>query len=131
MLGLGMLSPTFAVMVIGDDVQPRHAHDHAGHAVHRHVPVRSKSTAQDWSVSAFSLAGSVVAFVLSFWASIICTCPIRRVYHGTVFYVFAAFAMGLMKKGKQEVRRSSLFSESAMRLLRAGRSQRREGLRFL
>jgi MFS family permease len=108
MLGLGLLSPTFAVMVIWMMMYSL--------GTHMIMPVTpsigmSLSDPKSYgdrlgSVSAFTLAGSVASYVFVFLGFNYLHLSYQAAFiTGTVFYVFAAFAMGLMKKGKPQVRK--------------------------
>lgn len=108
MLGLGLLSPSFALMIIWLMMYSL--------GTHMIMPVTpsigmSLSNQESYgarlgTVSAFSLSGSIIAYVYIFLGFNFMHMTYQTAFiTGTVFYVFAAFAMGLMKKGGPEVRK--------------------------
>ena len=108
MLGLGMLSPTFALMIIWMMM-----YSLGTHMVMPVTPSIGMSLSNQESfgarlgtISAFGLTGSIIAYVYIFvgFNFIHITYQVAFVT-GTIFYVFAAFAVGMMKKGQPEVRK--------------------------
>ncbi len=108
MLGLGMLSPTFALMIIWMMM-----YSLGTHMVMPVTPSIGMSLSNQESfgarlgtISAFGLTGSIIAYVYIFvgFNFIHMTYQVAFVT-GTIFYVFAAFAVGMMKKGQPEVRK--------------------------
>ena len=108
MLGLGTLSPTFALMIIWMMMYSL--------GTHMIMPVtpsigmalsnQESFGARLGTVSAFSLSGSIIAYVYIFLGFNFIHMTYQTAFiTGTVFYVFAAFAVGMMKKGGPEVRK--------------------------
>ncbi len=108
MLGLGMLSPTFALMIIWMMMYSL--------GTHMAMPVtpsigmslsnQGSFGARLGTVSAFGLSGSIVAYLYIFLGFNFMHMTYQTAFlTGTVFYVFAAFAVGMMKKGGPEVRK--------------------------
>lgn len=103
MLGLGLLSPTFAFMIIWMMM-----YSLGTHMVMPVTPSIGMSLSNQKSfgarlgtVSAFSLSGSIVAYVFIFLGFNFMHMTYQTAFiTGTVFYVLAALAMGLMKKGE-------------------------------
>jgi MFS family permease len=108
MLGLGLLSPTFALMIIWMMM-----YSLGTHMVMPVTPSIGMSLSNQESfgarlgtVSAFSLSGSIIAYVFIFLGFNFMHMTYQTAFvTGTVSYVFAAFAMGLMKKSGPEVRK--------------------------
>ena len=108
MLGLGMLSPTFALMIIWMMM-----YSLGTHMVMTVTPSIGMSLSNQESfgarlgtVSAFSLTGSIMAYVYIFLGFNFMHMTYQTAFiTGTVFYVFAAFAVGMMKKGEPGVRK--------------------------
>ena len=108
MLGLGMLSPTFALMVIWMMM-----YSLGTHMVMPVTPSIGMSLSNQESfgarlgtVSAFGLSGSILAYVYIFVGFNFMHMTYQVAFvTGTVFYVLAAFAVGMMKKGGPEVRK--------------------------
>ncbi len=108
MLGLGMLSPTFALMIIWMMM-----YSLGTHMVMPVTPSIGMSLSNQESfgarlgtVSAFSLSGSIIAYVYIFIGFNFMHMTYQTAFvSGTVAYVFAAFAVGMMKKGGPEVRK--------------------------
>ena len=108
MLGLGLLSPTFALMIIWLML-----YSLGTHMVLPVIPSIGMSLSNQESfgtrlgtVSAFGLVGSIAAYVFIFlgFNFIHMTYEVAFVT-GTIFYVFAAFTIGLMKKSGPKVRK--------------------------
>lgn len=108
MLGLGLLSPTFAVMIIWMMMYSL--------GTHMTMPVtpsigmslsRQESFgARLGTLSAFGLTGSILAFVFVFLGFHFLSMTYQTAFIvGAVFYVFAALAVGMMKKGEPQARK--------------------------
>lgn len=108
MLGLGILSPSFALMIIWMMM-----YSLGTHMVMPVTPSIGMSLSNQESfgsrlgtVSAFSLSGSIVAYVYIFLGFNFIHMTYQTAFiTGTVFYIFAAFSMGLMKRGASETRK--------------------------
>lgn len=108
MLGLGMLSPTFALMIIWMMM-----YSLGTHMVMPVTPSIGMSLSNQESfgarlgtISAFGLSGSIIAYVYIFLGFNFMHMTYQTAFiTGTVFYVFAAFAAGMMKKGGSGVRK--------------------------
>lgn len=108
MLGLGMMSPTFALMIIWMMM-----YSLGTHMIMPVTPSIGMSLSNQESfgsrlgtVSAFSLSGSIIAYVYIFLGFNFMHMTYQAAFiTGTVFYVFAAFTVGMMKKGEPEVRK--------------------------
>ncbi len=108
MLGLGMLSPTFAIMIIWMMM-----YSLGTHMVMPVTPSIGMSLSNQESfgarlgtISAFGLSGSIIAYVYIFLGFNFMHMTYQFAFvTGTVFYVFAAFAVGMMKKSGPEVRK--------------------------
>lgn len=108
MLGLGMLSPTFALMIIWMMM-----YSLGTHMVMPVTPSIGMSLSNQESfgarlgtISAFGLSGSIIAYIYIFLGFNFMHMTYQTAFiTGTVFYVFAAFAVGMMKKGGPEVRK--------------------------
>ncbi len=108
MLGLGMLSPTFAIMIIWMMM-----YSLGTHMVMPVTPSIGMSLSKQQSfgarlgtVSAFGLSGSILAYVYIFLGFNYLHMTYQMAFvTGTVFYLFAAFSIGMMKKGKRESRK--------------------------
>lgn len=108
MLGLGLLSPTFSVMIIWMMM-----YSLGTHMVMPVTPSIGMSLSRQeafgarlGTVSAFSLSGSIIAYIYIFLGFNFMNMNYQTAFiTGTVFYVFAAFSLGMMKKGKPEVRK--------------------------
>ncbi|MDF2988531.1 MAG: hypothetical protein K0R50_4041 [Eubacterium sp.] len=108
MLGLGMLSPTFAIMIIWMMM-----YSLGTHMVMPVTPSIGMSLSNQESfgarlgtISAFGLSGSIIAYVYIFLGFNFMHMTYQIAFvTGTIFYVCAAFAVGMMKKGKPEVRK--------------------------
>ncbi|RCX17922.1 hypothetical protein DFR58_10690 [Anaerobacterium chartisolvens] len=107
MLGLGILSPTFAFMIIWMMMYSL--------GTHMTMPVTpsigmSLSNQQSFgarlgTVSAFGLSGSILAYIYIFVGFNFMHMTYQTAFiTGTVFYWLAAFAVGIMKKGGTEAR---------------------------
>ncbi len=108
MLGLGLLSPTFAIMIIWMMM-----FSFGTHMVMPVTPSIGMSLSNQESfgarlgtISAFGLTGSIIAYIFIFvsFNFIHITYQIAFIT-GAVFYVFAAFAIGMMKRNGSEVRK--------------------------
>ena len=108
MLGLGLLSPTFSVMIIWMMMYSL--------GTHILIPVTpsigmSLSNMESFgsrlgTVSAFGLFGSIAAYVYIFLGFYFKHMDYKTAFvTGAVSYVLAAFAVGLMKKGAPETRK--------------------------
>lgn len=108
MLGLGLLSPTFALMIIWMMMYSL--------GTHMVMPVTSSigmslSNQESFgtrlgTISAFGLFGSIIAYVYIFLGFNFCHMSYKTAFvTGSVFYVIAAFAVGLMKKSGPEIRK--------------------------
>jgi len=108
MLGLGILSPTFALMIIWMMM-----YSLGTHMVMPVTPSIGMSLSHQKSygarlgtVSAFGLSGSIIAYVYIFIGFNYVHMTYQTAFlTGAVFYVFAAFAVGMMKKGEPQVRK--------------------------
>lgn len=108
MLGLGMLSPTFAIMIIWMMM-----YSLGTHMVMPVTPSIGMSLSNQESfgarlgtISAFSLSGSIIAYVYIFLGFNFMHMTYQVAFvTGTVFYLFAAFAVGMMKKSGPGVRK--------------------------
>ncbi len=108
MLGLGLLSPTFALMIIWLMM-----YSLGTHMIMPVTPSIGMSLSDPESfgsrlgtVSAYGLSGSIVAYVFIFLGFNFMHMTYQTAFvTGTVFYVSAAFAVGLVKRGGPEVRR--------------------------
>lgn len=108
MLGLGLLSPTFAFMIIWMMM-----YSLGTHMVMPVTPSIGMSLSNQESfgsrlgtVSAFGLFGSIVAYIFIFLGFNFMNMNYHTAFvTGAVSYVFAAFAVGMMKKSGPEVRK--------------------------
>lgn len=108
MLGLGLLSPTFAVMIIWMMM-----YSLGTHMVMPVTPSIGMSLSKLGSfgarlgtISAFGLFGSIIAYVFVFLSFHFLNMTYQIAFIiGAVFYVFAALAVGLMKKGEPKARK--------------------------
>ena len=108
MLGLGLLSPTFALMIIWLMM-----YSLGTHMIMPVTPSIGMSLSDQESfgsrlgtVSAYTLSGSIFAYVFVFLGFNFMHMTYKTAFiTGTVFYVSAAFAVGLMKKGGPKVRK--------------------------
>ena len=108
LLGLGLLSPTFAVMIIWMMM-----YSLGTHMVMTVTPSIGMSLSEQGSfgsrlgtVSAFGLCGSIAAYVFIFLGFNFMHMTYQVAFvTGSVFYLFAAFTLGMMKKGKPAVRK--------------------------
>jgi MFS family permease len=108
MLGLGTLSPTFALMILWMMMYSL--------GTHMVMPVtpsigmtlsnQDSYGARLGTISAFGLSGSIAAYIYIFIGFNFMNMSYQTAFiTGTVFYLFAAFAIGLMKKSGPEVRK--------------------------
>ncbi|MDF2513689.1 MAG: hypothetical protein K0S04_3555 [Herbinix sp.] len=108
MLGLGTLSPTFAIMILWMMMYSL--------GTHMVMPVtpsigmtlsnQDSYGARLGTISAFGLSGSIAAYIYIFIGFNFMNMSYQTAFiTGTVFYLFAAFAIGLMKKSGPEVRK--------------------------
>ena len=108
MLGLGTLSPTFALMILWMMMYSL--------GTHMVMPVTpsigmSLSSQESYgsrlgTVSAFGLSGSIAAYIFIFLGFNYMNMSYQTAFiTGTVFYLFAAFSIVLMKKSGPEVRK--------------------------
>lgn len=108
MLGLGLLSPTFALMIIWMMM-----YSLGTHMIMPVTPSIGMTLSKQESfgsrlgtVSAFGLIGSIVAYIFIFLGFNYMHLTYQTSFiTGTVFYLFAAFAIGFMKKSGPEVRK--------------------------
>lgn len=108
MLGLGLLSPTFAFMIIWMMM-----YSLGTHMVMPVTPSIGMSLSNQESfgsrlgtVSAFGLFGSIIAYVFIFLGFHFMNMNYQTAFvTGAISYVFAAFAVGMMKKSGPEVRK--------------------------
>lgn len=108
MLGLGLLSPTFAVMIIWMMMFSLGTHMvmPVTPSIGMSLSKQEAYGARLGTVSAFGLSGSIIAYLFVFLGFNFLHMTYQVAYvTGAVFYVFAAFAIGFMKKGKPEVRK--------------------------
>lgn len=108
MLGLGMLSPTFALMIIWMMMYSLGTHMvmPVSPSIGMSLSNQESFGARLGTVSAFSLSGSIIAYVYIFLGFNFMHMTYQIAFvTGTVFYVSAAFAVGMMKKGSPEVRK--------------------------
>ena len=108
MLGLGLLSPTFSIMIIW-----MMTFSLGTHMIMPMTPSIGMSLSDQKSygarlgtISAFALSGSIVGYIIVFLGFNF----LHMTYQigfltGTFVYVCAAFSVGLMKKGKPSVRK--------------------------
>lgn len=108
MLGFGLLSPTFAIMIIWMMMYSL--------GIHMVMPVtpsigmslsdQGSFGARLGTVSAFGLSGSIVAYVFIFLGFHFMHMTYQTAFvTGAVCYVLAALTLGLMKKGEPMVRK--------------------------
>lgn len=119
MLGLGMLTPVYAVMIIFMMMFSL--------GTHMVMPVTpsigmSLSKPEEFgnrlgTVSAFSLYGTIVAYIFIFVGFNYMHLSYQLSFViAAIFYVIAAFMMGFMKKGKRETRRVKFIFRKQYRL---------------
>ncbi len=108
MLGLGILSPTFAIMIIWMMMYSLGTHMvmPVTPSIGMSLSKQGSFGARLGSISAFGLSGSIIAYVYIFlgFNYLHMTYQVAFVT-GTVFYLCAAFAVGMMKKSEPEVRK--------------------------
>lgn len=108
LLGLGLLSPTFSLMIIWMMMYSL--------GTHMTMPVtpsigmslsnQKSFGARLGTVSAFTLSGSIIAYIYIFLGFHFLHMTYQAAFiTGTVFFVVAAFAVGMMKKSGPEVRK--------------------------
>ncbi len=108
MLGLGMLSPTFAIVIIWMMM-----YSLGTHMIMPVTPSIGMSLSKQGSfgarlgtVSAFGLTGSILAYAYIFLGFNFMHMTYQIAFiTGTVFYVLAAFAVGMMKKSEPAARK--------------------------
>ena len=108
MLGVGMLSPTFAIMIFWMMM-----YSLGTHMIMPVTPSIGMSLSNQESfgsrlgtVSAFSLSGSIIAYVYIFLGFNFIHMSYKTAFiTGTVFYLFAAFIVSMMKKNEPEFRK--------------------------
>ncbi len=108
MLGLGLLTPTFAVMIIWMMMFSLGSHMvfPVTPSIGMSLSKRESYGARLGTVSAFSLIGGIIAFVFVFIGFKYLHITYQAAFiTASVFYVIAACMMGLMKKGKAETRK--------------------------
>lgn len=108
MLGLGLLTPVYAVMIIWMMMFSLGSHMvfPVTPSIGMSLSKRESYGSRLGTVSAFSLTGGIIAFVTVFLGFNY----MRMTYQvafvtAAVFYVIAAILMGMMKRGKPEVRK--------------------------
>ncbi len=108
MLGLGLLSPIYALMLVWMMMFSLGSHmvfpvtPSIGMALSK----REEYGARLGRMSAFSLSGTIIAFIFVFFGFKYLHLSYQVSFIvAAVFYVFAAFMMGLMKSKKPEVRK--------------------------
>lgn len=108
MLGLGLLSPVYALMLVWMMMFSLGSHMvfPVTPSIGMELSKREQYGARLGKISAFSLSGTIVAFIFVFFGFKF----LNLSYHAAfvvaaVFYVFAAFMLGLMKPRKPEVRK--------------------------
>ena len=108
MLGLGLLTPTFAVMIIWMMMFSLGTHMvfPVTPSIGMSMSKREAYGARLGTVSAFSLVGGIIAFVFVFIGFNYLHISYRAAFvTAAVFYVIAASMMGFMKKGKPVTRK--------------------------
>lgn len=108
MLGLGMLSPTFAVMIIWLMMYSLGTHMlmPVTPAIGMSLSKRESFGSRLGTISAFGLAGSIIAYIFVFLSFHFTQMTYQAAFIiGAFFYVFAALAIGLMKKGEPAARK--------------------------
>ena len=108
MLGLGLLSPTFAVMIIWMMMYSLGTHMvmPVTPSIGMSLSNQEAFGARLGTISAFGLSGSIIAYVYIFLGFNFLHMTYQTAFvTGTVFYLFAAFAVGMMKKGGPETRK--------------------------
>lgn len=111
MLGLGMLSPSFALMIIWMMM-----YSLGTHMIMPVTPSIGMSLSDQESfgsrlgtISAFGLSGSILAYIFVFIGFNYMNMSYQIAFvTGTVFYLLAAFAIGLMEKGAPATRKFKL-----------------------
>ena len=109
MLGLGVLSPSFAVMIIWMMMYSLGTHMimPVTPSIGMSLSKREAFGSRLGTVSAFGLAGSIAAYVYIFLGFNYMQMTYQTAFvTGTVFYLLASFAIGMMKKSKPEVRKA-------------------------
>ncbi|HVI40670.1 MAG TPA: MFS transporter, partial [Anaerovoracaceae bacterium] len=108
MLGLGLLSPTFTLMIIWMMMYSLGTHMvlPVTPSIGMSLSNQESFGARLGTISAFSLFGSIVAYVFIFLGFNFMHMNYKTAFiTGTVFYLFAALTIGLMKKGEPKVRK--------------------------
>jgi Major Facilitator Superfamily. len=108
MLGLGVLSPTFALMIIWMMMYSLGTHMvmPVTPSIGMNLSSQEAYGSRLGTISAFSLFGSIIAYVYILLGFHFMHMSYQTAFvTGTVFYVFAAFAVGLMKKGEPQIRK--------------------------
>ncbi|PYG90291.1 hypothetical protein LY28_00172 [Ruminiclostridium sufflavum DSM 19573] len=108
MLGLGMLSPTFAVMIIWMMMYSLGTHMvmPVTPSIGMSLSNQEAFGARLGTISAFTLSGSIIAYVYIFIGFNFLHMTYQTAFvTGTVFYVTAAFSVGMMKKGESNIRK--------------------------
>lgn len=108
MLGLGLLTPTFAIMIIWMMMFSLGSHMvfPVTPSIGMSLSKRESYGARLGTVSAFSLIGGIIAFVFIFIGFNYLHLSYKPAFViAAVFYVIAAALMGMMKKGKPETRK--------------------------
>lgn len=108
MLGLGLLSPTFALMIIWMMMYSLGTHMimPVTPSIGMSLSNQESFGARLGTVSAFGLTGSIIAYVFIFLGFNFIHISYQIAFiTGTIFYLFAALAIGLMKRGERKVRK--------------------------
>ena len=108
MLGLGLLTPTFTVMIIWMMMFSLGTHMvfPVTPSIGMSMSKREAYGARLGTVSAFSLVGGIIAFVFVFIGFNYLHISYQTAFvTAAIFYVIAASMMGFMKKGKPETRK--------------------------
>lgn len=108
MLGLGLLSPLYSVMIIWMMMYSLGSHMifPVTPSIGMSLSKRESYGARLGTVSAFSLTGGILAFIFVFIGFNYLRISYQAAFvTAAVFYVIAAAMMGLMKKGKPETRK--------------------------
>lgn len=108
MLGLGLLSPTFSVMIIWMMMFSLGTHMimPLTPSIGMSLSAQTSYGARLGKISAFALSGSIIAYVFVFLGFHFMHMTYQTAFiTGTFVYVIAAFFIGLMKKSKPEVRK--------------------------
>ncbi len=108
MMGLSLLSPTFSLMIIWMMLYSLGTHMTMPVTPSIGMSLSGKESygARLGTVSAFGLSGSIIAYIFIFLGFNFMHMTYKIAFiAGTIFYVFAAFALSLMKKSRPQVRK--------------------------